>query len=38
MNKHLIVQTEGAQVGLEWGQLPIQRVLKKFESQTGEKL
>ncbi len=38
LDKHLIIQTEGKQVGLGWGQLLIQRVLKKFEDRTGEKL
>ena len=37
LDKKLIIQTEGEQVGLEWGQLLTRRVLKKFETQYGEK-
>ena len=37
LDKKLIIQTEGEQVGLEWGQLLTRRVLKKFEAQYGEK-
>ena len=36
LDKRLSIQTEGEQVGLEWGQLLTQRVLKKFEAQYGE--
>jgi len=32
-----MMETEGEQIGLEWGQLLMQRVLKRFEEQTGEK-
>ena len=38
LEKKLLIQTESEQVGLEWGRLLTQRVLKKFETQTGEKL
>ena len=31
------LRTEGEQIGLEWGQLLMRRVLKRFEEQTGEK-
>ena len=36
LDKRFIIQTEGEQVGLEWGQLLTQKVLKKFENQYGE--
>ena len=32
-----MMETEGEQIGLEWGQLLMQRVLKRFEETTGEK-
>ena len=38
LDKKLLIQTESEQVGLEWGRLLTQRVLKKFETQSGEKL
>lgn len=38
LEKKLLIQTESEQVGLEWGRLLTQRVLKKFETQSGEKL
>ena len=38
LEKKFLIQTESEQVGLEWGRLLTQRVLKKFETQTGEKL
>lgn len=31
------LETEAEQIGLEWGQLLTQKVLKKFEAATGEK-
>jgi len=37
LDKKIIIQTEGEQVGLEWSQLLTRRVLKKFEAQYGEK-
>jgi len=37
LDRRLMVETEGEQVGLEWGRLLTQRVLRKFEIQTGEK-
>ena len=37
LEKHPVLQTEGEQIGLEWGQLLMQRVLRRFEEQTGEK-
>ena len=37
LEKRPVLQTEGEQIGLEWGQLLMQRVLKRFEAQTGEK-
>ena len=32
-----MMETEGEQIGLEWGQLLMQRVLKRFGETTGEK-
>ena len=37
LEKRPALQTEGEQIGLEWGQLLMQRVLKRFEELTGEK-
>jgi hypothetical protein len=37
LDNKLTIQTEGDQIGLEWGQLLTRRVLKKFESQYGVK-
>ena len=37
LDKQLLIQTESEQVGLEWGRLLTQRVLKQFETQYGEK-
>ena len=37
LDKGPMLETEGEQIGLEWGQLLMQRVLKRFEEQTGEK-
>ena len=37
LEKQPILETEAEQVGLEWGQLLTQKVLKKFEAATGEK-
>jgi hypothetical protein len=37
LDKRPMLETEGEQIGLEWGQLLMQRVLKRFEEQTGEK-
>ena len=37
LEKRPMLQTEGEQIGLEWGQLLMQRVLKRFEALTGEK-
>jgi len=37
LDKKIIIQTEGEQVGLEWSQLLTRRVLKKFEAHNGEK-
>ena len=37
LEKHPMLETEGEQIGLEWGQLLMQRVLKRFEDKTGEK-
>jgi hypothetical protein len=37
LEKRPVLQTEGEQIGLEWGQLLMQRGLKRFEEQTGEK-
>ena len=37
LEKKILIQTESEQVGLEWGRLLTQRVLKKFETQYGEK-
>ena len=38
LEKQPILETEAEQIGLEWGQLLTQKVLKKFEAATGEKL
>ena len=38
LEKQPIMETEAEQTGLEWGQLLTQKVLKKIEAQTGEKL
>ena len=37
LDRRHIIETEGEQVGLEWGRLLTQRVLKRFENQRGEK-
>ena len=37
LEKRPSLETESEQIGLEWGQLLMQRVLKRFEEQTGEK-
>ncbi len=37
LEKRPLLETEGEKIGLEWSQLLTQRVLKKFEDQTGEK-
>lgn len=37
LDRKPIIETEVEQVGLEWGRLLTQRVLKRFEIQTGEK-
>lgn len=37
LDRRPIIETEVEQVGLEWGRLLTQRVLKRFEIQTGEK-
>ena len=37
LEKRPMLETEGEQIGLEWGRLLMQRVLKRFEEQTGEK-
>lgn len=37
LDKKLIIQTEGEQIGLEWSQLLTQRVLKKFKDKYGDK-
>jgi hypothetical protein len=36
LEKQPILETEAEQIGLEWGQLLTQKVLKRFEAQTGE--
>ena len=33
LNKKLIIETEGEQIGLEWGKLLTQRVLQRFNAQ-----
>jgi predicted nucleotidyltransferase len=38
LEKRPILETEAEQIGLEWGQLLTQKVLKKFEAATGEKI
>jgi hypothetical protein len=38
LDKRLTIATEMEQVGLEWGRLLTQRVIKKFETQYGDKL
>jgi hypothetical protein len=35
LDKKLLIQTESEQIGLEWGRLLTQRVLKKFETHYG---
>lgn len=37
LEKRPTLETEGVQIGLEWGRLVTRRVLKKFERQTEEK-
>jgi hypothetical protein len=37
LEKRPLLETESEQIGLEWGQLLMQRVLNRFEAQTGEK-
>ena len=37
LEKRPLLETESEQVGLEWGQLLMQRVLNRFEALTGEK-
>ena len=37
LDKKLLIQTESEQVGLEWGRLLTQRVLKKFETRYEKK-
>lgn len=36
LDKRLVIQTEGEQIGLEWGKLLTQRVMKKFEAKKDE--
>ena len=36
LEKRPVLETEGEQIGLAWGQLLMRRVLKRFEEQTGE--
>ena len=38
LEKQPVLETEAEQIGLEWGQLLTQKVLKKFEAATGEKI
>ena len=37
LDKRLVIQTEGEQIGLEWGKLLTQRVMKKIEAKKDEK-
>ena len=37
LEKQPLLETEAEQIGLEWGQLLTQKVLKKVEARTGEK-
>lgn len=37
LDKRLDIQTEGEQIGLEWGKLLTQRVMKKFKAEKDEK-
>ena len=37
LDKSLVIQTEGEQIGLEWGKLLTQRVMKKMEAKKKEK-
>ncbi|MGD8258203.1 MAG: DUF2059 domain-containing protein [Desulfobacterales bacterium] len=37
LDRRPIIESDGEQLGLEWGRLLTQRVLKRFELQTGEK-
>lgn len=38
LEKKPMLETEAEQIGLEWGQLLMLKVIKKFENQTGEKV